>query len=70
MIVVVYKKSMNAKTHYMTVFENEQTPDKIINGHARKPLIPHEYPLIEIGMGQSFIESYKAKYNIKKYITA
>lgn len=69
MIVVVYKKSMSAKTHYMSVFESEQCADRIINGHARKPLIPHEYPLVEVGMGQSFIKSYKAKYNIKKHTT-
>ena len=29
MIVVVYKKSQNAKKKYMSVFKNEQTPDRI-----------------------------------------
>ena len=31
MIVVVYKKSKTAKKHYMKVFENETSPDRIIN---------------------------------------
>ena len=67
MIVVVYKKSKTAKKNYMTVFENEATPDRIINGHARKPLIPHTYEIEAIGMGSSFIELYKQQYNIKNH---
>ena len=70
MIVVVYKKSKTAKRSYMTVFENEATPDRIINGNARKPLIPNEYVIEQIGVGQSFIEFYKQQYNIKKHETA
>ena len=51
----------------MTVFENEQTPDKIINMNARKPMIPNEYEIVELGVGKSFIEFYKQKHNIKKH---
>lgn len=67
MIVVVYKKSKSAKKYYMKVFENEQTPDRIINLNARKPLIPNEYVLEEIGMGSNFVEYWKSKYKIKKH---
>lgn len=70
MIVVVYKKSKTAKKSYMTVFENEASPDRIINGNARKPLIPNEYVIEQIGVGQSFIEFYKQQYNIKNHETA
>ena len=70
MIVVVYRKTKTAKKHYMKVFENEMTPDRIINGNARKPLIPNEYILEEIGIGPSFIERYKHKFKIKKHETA
>lgn len=70
MIVVVYRKSEQSTKKYMTVFENEATADRIINGHARKPLIPHRYVIEEIGMGQSFIELYKLKHKIKKHETA
>jgi hypothetical protein len=67
MVVVVYRKSISAKKSYMTVFENEQTPDRIINLRARKPLIPDEYIIEEIGVGVTFIETYKTKYKIKNY---
>ena len=70
MIVVVYKKSKTAKRSYMKVFENEATPDRIINSNARKPLIPNEYVIEQIGVGQSFIEFYKQQYNIKNHETA
>lgn len=69
MVVVVYRKGEQLTKKYMTVFESEQNADRIINGHARKPLIPHRYVIDEIGIGQSFIELYKAKHKIKKYET-
>ena len=67
MVVVVYRKSDRLKTKYMTVFESEQTPDRIINGNARKPLIPDEYIIDEIGVGARFIEDYKKQHKIKKH---
>lgn len=51
----------------MTVFPNEQNPDRIINGRARKPLIPDEYVIDEIGVGERFIEDYKKQHKIKKH---
>jgi hypothetical protein len=51
----------------MTVFENEPNPDKIINLNARKPMIPHDYIIEDIGVGESFIESYKKQHKIKKH---
>ena len=70
MVVVVYRKSKNAKKKYMKVFENEDTPDRIINGNARKPLIPDGYEIDEIGVGSSFIESYKKQHKIKNHEVA
>lgn len=67
MVVVVYRKSRSAKKSYMTVFPNEQTPDRIINTRARKPLIPDEYIIEDIGVGTNFIETYKTKYKIKNH---
>ena len=66
MVVVVWKKSERARTHQMTVFTQLQTPDPINTTRARKPVIPNEAPFIEIGVGESFIDLYKKKYNIKK----
>lgn len=67
MVVVVYRKSMGSKTKYMIVFENELNPDKIINGNARKPMIPNEYIIDEIGVGSRFIEDYKKQHKIKNH---
>jgi hypothetical protein len=69
MIVVVYRKSERSKIKYMKVFLNEQNPDRIINGRARKPLIPDEYIIDEIGVGERFIEDYKKQYKIKNHET-
>lgn len=69
MIVVVYRKSNSSKKKYMKVFESEQSPDRIINGNARKPLIPNEYIIDDIGVGKRFIEDYKKQHKIKNYET-
>lgn len=69
MVVVVYRKSESAKKKYMTVFPNEQNPDRIINGRARKPLIPDEYVIDDIGVGERFIEDYKTQHKIKNHET-
>ena len=70
MVVVVYKKSEKASKRYVKVFLDELTPDRIINLNARKPLIPNNYVIEEIGVGESFIERYKVKYKVKKHETA
>lgn len=67
MVVVVYRKSKTAKKKFMTVFMNEEEPSKLLNGHARKPLIPHEYVLDEVGIGERFITLYKSKHDIKNH---
>jgi hypothetical protein len=69
MVVVVYRKSESSKKKYMTVFLSEQNPDRIINGRARKPLIPDEYIIDEIGVGEVFIENYKKQHKIKTHET-
>jgi hypothetical protein len=54
----------------MEVYPNEQTPDRINNANARKPMIPNKYIIEELGIGgEAMIESYKRKYNIKNHKT-
>jgi hypothetical protein len=60
--VVVYKKP-TGKKHYMLI--TEDGIDSIINPSKRKPLIPSNFEIVDIGLGESFIESYKKQYNIK-----
>ena len=62
--VAVYRKTKNGKT-YMLV--TEQHVDVVNNGHARKPLIPHKYQIVELGVGSSFIEYWMKKYKITKF---
>ena len=51
----------------MKVFADEITPDRIINLNARKPLIPNNYEILEIGVGESFIDFYKRQHKINKH---
>lgn len=62
-IVVVHKgKRKNSKIQ-LEIFTNTRVDD-IIDGNKRKPLIPHENDILDIGVGKSFIEKYKQKYKL------
>lgn len=61
-ISVVYQKRKNGKL-YLKVFENLRVDD-IINKRKTKPPIPHNYEIVEIGVGQSFEKKYKQKYKL------
>jgi len=63
-VVVIWKKSEGAKKHYMTVF-NKISIDRINTTRARKPLIPLEYPFMDIGVGKRFIKDWIETYGIK-----
>jgi hypothetical protein len=60
--VVVYKKP-TGKKYYLLV--TESGIDEIIDSSKRKPLIPNNYEIVDMGIGESFIEKYKKQYNIK-----
>lgn len=62
--VVVYQKTKNGK-EYMLVTETHV--DVVNNANARKPLIDHKYEIIELGVGESFIEIWAKKYKIKNF---
>lgn len=61
--IVVYKKSQTAKKHYL--FITEEGVDEILNGRKKKPLLPSNYEIVDIGIGESFINKYKKEYKIK-----
>jgi hypothetical protein len=65
-VVAVWKKSERAKTVYMTVF-NTASVDQVNTTRARKPVIPNEAPLLELGVGKNFIDLWMKKYKIKKF---
>ena len=60
--VVVYRKP-TGKKHYLLI--TEETVDEIINERKRKPFLPSNYIIVDIGVGESFIEKYKKLYKIK-----
>ena len=60
--VVVYKKPTGKKYWMLTT---ESGVDDVINSRKRDPLLPSNYEIIEMGIGESFIKRYKKEYNIK-----
>ncbi len=63
-IFVVYKKP-RAKKLRIARFDGYGI-DEIIDGNKRKPPLPHDYEIVDIGIGGSFYERFKAKYFGKK----
>jgi len=61
-VVVVYKKP-TGKKHYMLI--TESSVDDILDEKKRNPLIPNNYEIVDIGIGETFIEKYKKQYDIK-----
>ena len=64
-VVVIYKKRKNGSGKvYMEIFKSTRLDD-IIDAKKRKPPIPHNYEILDIGVGESFVERYKKKYKLK-----
>ena len=62
-VVVVHKGPRKNSKIQLEIFNNVR-PDDIIDGNKRKPLIPHENEILDIGVGESFVKRYKKKYKI------
>jgi len=62
-IVVVYKKPRGRKTYIKVI--NGTTVDDLLSTKKRKPPLPHDYELIDIGWGDSFLETFKEQYKVK-----
>jgi hypothetical protein len=60
--VVVYKKP-TGKKHYL--FTTESEIDEVLSDSKRKPLIPNNYEIIDMGIGESFIKQFTKQYDIK-----
>jgi mannose-1-phosphate guanylyltransferase len=60
--VVVYKKP-TGKKYYMLV--TESSIDDVIDNTKRKQLIPSNFDIVDIGLVESFVETFKKQYNIK-----
>ena len=62
LVAVTYRKRKGGKV-YLEVFENMRVDD-IINQRKVKPPIPHQYEIVDIGVGEKFIKEYKEKYKL------
>ena len=62
-IVVVHKGPRKNSKIQLEIFNNIR-PDDIIDGNKRKPLIPHENEILELGWGSCFEERYRKKYKL------
>ena len=60
--VVVYKKP-TGKKHYL--FTTESEIDEVLNSSKRKPLIPNNFEIVDMGIGEGFIKRFKKQYDIK-----
>ena len=63
-VVVVHKGPRKNSKVILEVFENTRVDD-IINLRKLKPLIPKENEILDIGVGDSFLERYKKKHKLK-----
>jgi hypothetical protein len=61
-VVVVFRKPTGKKYHMMIT---ESSIDDILDNSKRNPLIPNNYEIVDMGIGESFIEKFKTQYNIK-----
>jgi hypothetical protein len=62
-VIVVHQGPRKNSKIILQSFENTRVDD-IINTRKLKPLIPNENEILEIGVGDSFIERYKKKYKL------
>jgi hypothetical protein len=60
--VVVYKKP-TGKKYYL--FTTESEIDEVLSNSKRKPLIPNNYEIVDMGIGEAFIKQFKKQYDIK-----
>ena len=63
-VVVVHKGPRKNSKIKLEIFENTRVDD-IISSTKRKPLIPKENEILDLGVGSSFVEKYKHKYKLK-----
>ena len=58
-ITVAYKKKYGKKV-YIETFTDQRTPDRLLS--TRTKILPKDCEILDIGIGKSFIGTYKKKY--------
>ena len=62
-VIVVHQGPRKNSKIQLEIFTNIRVDD-IIDGNKRKPPIPITHVILDIGMGESFLERYKKKYKL------
>ena len=63
-VALVHKGPRKNSKIILEIFDNVRVDD-IINLRKKKPLIPKENEILDIGVGESFIARYKKKHKLK-----
>lgn len=63
-IYVVYKEKRNSKPKIL--YFSKTYIDELLKLNKKKPPIPYEYDILDIGIGDIFGEKFKEKYNINE----
>jgi len=66
-VVVVYKKRKNLTKYFISITEHDI--DSVLNTKRKRLLLPQDYEIIEIGIGESLLEIWQNKYDIKNITT-
>ena len=66
-VVVVYKKRKNLTKHFISVTEHDV--DSVLNTKRKRLVLPQDYEIVEIGIGESLLEIWQNKYEIKNVTT-
>lgn len=61
-LVVVYKESKKSKEKISIFTEN--TLDDLLSISKRKPLLPYEYEIVYVGVGEAFKDRFIQEYSI------
>ena len=62
-VVVVYKKRKNLTKHFISVTEHDV--DSVLNTKRKRLVLPQDYEIVEIGIGESLLEIWQSRYKIK-----
>ena len=62
-VVVVHKGPRKNSKIELSIFTDIRVDD-VIDGNKRKPPIPIEHEILEIGVGSGFEKRYKEKYKL------
>ena len=62
-VVLVYKKRKNLTKYFISITEHEL--DSVLNTKRKRLVLPLEYEIVEIGIGESLLSIWQNKYEIK-----